>query len=582
MRRSTAVLAGVWFALAPAALAAQAISFKSELPRTLVFIQEKGDAGVATRDVVAFLREANFPLVDPALAHTAAQRELVAKAIAGDEGAAVELGRNFGAHILIVGKSDWGTTIDPYTQRLQTGTAEVDIRAIRLDAGKVLAASRGNGRAIDATEQAARTKAIRDAITKIIENSEFVGALANNWEEEPWAARGDYFPRDPGSPSAALQMAAPRGAPKLAIVRTDVLPPIGGDVASRGIGVVKKADRGSTVKNDVKIEGVVVGAASVDVEGVKAKIEPLSADEARKMGLEGAAQRFSATVQLPANKDTVKVTATSPTGEVSTAAASPRIAQRWAVIVGVGDYKSDQITDLRYASKDAQAMYDFLRSPAAGPFEEDHILLLKDDKATGQALREAMFVFLQKANYNDLVVIYFAGHGAPDPTRPDNLYLLPYDADTKQLAATGFPMWDVKTALRRQIKAERVIVIADACHSGGTKDGETNPINGSFEDLFTPSRRVILTAADENELSYEDAKWGGGHGVFTFNLVEGLKGAADIDKNGIVTFAEVSDYVAGKVKTETNGRQSPQRGGLGDIPLSVVEAAAKASSGGTR
>ena len=59
-------------------------------------------------------------------------------------------------------------------------------------------------------------------------------------------------------------------------------------------------------------------------------------------------------------------------------------------------------------------------------------------------------------------MIYFAGHGVADPTRPDNLYLLPHDADVKQLAATGFPMWDVKTALRRQIKAERVIVIAEA------------------------------------------------------------------------------------------------------------------------
>jgi uncharacterized caspase-like protein len=139
-------------------------------------------------------------------------------------------------------------------------------------------------------------------------------------------------------------------------------------------------------------------------------------------------------------------------------------------------------------------------------------------------------------------------------------------------------MWDVKTALRRQIKAERVIVVADACHSGGTKDGETNPINGSFDDLFTPSRRVILTAANDNELSYEDQKWGGGHGVFTYNFVEGLKGAADSNKNGIVTFQEAADYVAVKVKAETNGRQNPQRGGLGDVPLSeVAPATAKAS-----
>ncbi len=575
MNRSAAVIAGLLLTIAPAIAAAQQIALTSELPRTLVFIQEKGGGGVATRDVMAFLRDAHFPLIDPALAQTTAQRQLVQAALKGDEAAAVELGRDFGAQVLIVGSADWGTAPDPLTTTMTTGTAEVELRALRLDAGKVLSTQRASGRELDATEQAARTKAIRKAVSQILERSEFVGAMANNWTEEPWSARG-YFKPDPGSTGAALSAPTPRGAPRLAIIRTDVLPPLG-TAGSRGIGVVKKADPKSGVKNDVRIEGVVVGqVANVSVEGVKAKVEALDAADAKRLGVETSAQRFTATLSLPANQDTVKVTATSPTGESAVAMAAPRIAQKWAVIVGVGDYKSGDITDLRFAAQDAQSMYDFLRTPAAGPFEQDHILLLKDAQATGQALREALFVFLQKANYNDLVVIYFAGHGVADPTRPDNLYLLPHDADVKQLAATGFPMWDVKTALRRQIKAERVIVIADACHSGGANQN-ANPINGAFEDLFTPSRRVILTAADENELSYEDTKWGGGHGVFTFNLLEGLKGAADADQNGIVTFAEASDYVAGKVKVETNGRQSPQRSGLGDIPLAEVSSAAKTS-----
>jgi len=574
MKLQKAVFAGMLIALAPAVLSAQAIEFTSELPRTLVFIQEKGDAGVATRDVVQFLRDANFPLVDPALAYTAAQRDLVQKALAGDEGAAVQLGRDFGAHVLVLGKADWGTSKDALDQNLQTGTAEVELRALRLDAGKVLSSSRGRGRIIEATEQAARAGAIRDAVTQIVQKSEFVGALANNWEEEPWSARG-YFTPDPGSPGAALQAPAPQGAPRLAIIRTDVLPPMTG--ASRGIGVIKRS-RDATVKNDVLIDGIVVGdVATVEVEGVAAKLSAVDAAEAQQLGVDAAARRFEARVALPATKDTVTVKATGRSGETATATAAPRIAQRWAVVIGVGDYQASDITDLRFASKDAQAMYDFLRSPQAG-FDEDRILLLKDAQATGQAMREALFVFLQKANYDDLVVIYYAGHGAPDPTRPDNLYLLPHDADTRALASTGFPMWDVKTALRRQIKAERVIVIADACHSGATRDGQTNPINTSFEDLFTPSRRVILTAADDNELSYEDTKWGGGHGVFTYNLIEGLKGAADVDGNGIVTFSEASEYVTGKVRQETNGRQTPQKSGLGDIPLAEVTAI-KAAAG---
>jgi hypothetical protein len=111
--------------------------------------------------------------------------------------------------VLIVGGADWGTAPDPLTTTMTTGTAEVELRALRLDAGKVLTTRRGSGRDLDATEQMARTKAIRKAVTQIVEQSEFVGALANNWNEEPWSARG-YFKPDPGSPGAAL--AAPTHA----------------------------------------------------------------------------------------------------------------------------------------------------------------------------------------------------------------------------------------------------------------------------------------------------------------------------------------------------------------------------------
>jgi hypothetical protein len=577
--RSQKLLAGALVALGVmmgtgSRVHAQGIVFKSDLPRTLVFINEEGNSGTATRDVMSFLQEAKFPLVDPALAHTGAQRELVKAALAGDEGAAVQLGRDFGAQVLVLGKADWGTTPDPVSGKLQTGTSEVSLRALRLDEGKVVALGHANGRKLDATEQAARTGAIHQAVASMLQKSEFVGSVVNNWDEQAWSTRG-YFNPDPGSPGAMQQQSGGDGSPKLAILRTDVLPPMKAGVASRGIGVVKKGDAKSGITNDVELEGLVVGAvSSVDVEGTKAKLTPIDAAEAKKLGVDGAATRFIARVTLPQNKDSVKVIATSPTGQTANAVAAPRIGERWAVVVGVSDYKATNIPHLRYAAADAQSFYDFLTSPSAGPFKEDHILFLKDGAATNQAIREAMFVFLQKANWNDLVVIYFAGHGAPDPSRPENLYLLPTDADVSQLASTGFPMWDVKTALRRQIKAERVLVIADACHSGGTKDGANNHVGGAFAELFTPSRRLTLTAADDNELSYEDSKWGGGHGVFTYNLLEGLKGAADADKNGIVTFAELSDYVAGKVKTETGGRQNPQRSGLGDIPLSVSQVVA--------
>jgi uncharacterized caspase-like protein len=281
------------------------------------------------------------------------------------------------------------------------------------------------------------------------------------------------------------------------------------------------------------------------------------------------------------SRDTVKVVATGPSGSTSQAVAAPRIDQRWAVVIGVGDYQSPDIPDLKYAKADAQAVYDFLRSDAAGPFTEDHILFLADGDATGAKMREALFVFLQQAKWDDLVFIYYAGHGAPDPQRPDNLYLLPSDADLTSLASTGFPMWDVKTALRRQIAAERVIVVADACHSAGTADGETlggaqgNAIAGTFAELFTPSRRLMMTAADTNEFSLEDARWEG-HGVFTHFLLEALQGKGDENKDGIITFTEAYDYISRSVVAATKGRQNPQRAGLGDVPLAIRPTAASA------
>ncbi|MBI4539228.1 MAG: caspase family protein [Gemmatimonadetes bacterium] len=579
-----ALLGGLWLAATAGPAAGQqraqqpaGIRFESDLPRTLVFIAEQGEGQVATRDFVRFLREAGFPLIDPALAQTGAQRDLVQKALQGDEGAATNLGRDFGAQVLVIGRADWGARPDPVDRSAMTATSEVEVRALRLDAGKVIATARANSRKLEATEQAARTAAIREATAEILSRTSFIGQVMNNWESEPWQ-EALYWKPDPGSVPAQVEKAASASdRPGLAILSADVAPASGG--GTRGLGVVKRGDRSAALFNPVRLEGVVVGpAVEVKVEGKAARLEPLPVELKKRLGIEGDAQRFVAETTLPLSKDTVKVVAVGPSGATTEAVAAPRIDQRWAVVIGIGQYQSPEIPDLQYAGEDARAVHEFLTSATAGPFEKDHILFLQDERATAAAMREALFVFLQKADWDDLVVIYFAGHGAPDPNRPDNLYLLPYDTDLKAMAATAFPMWDVKTALRRQIAAERVVVIADACHSAGTQKevtegaelGRSNPIASGFAELFAPSRRLSITAADVNEFSLEDARWGG-HGVFTYFLLEALKGAGDGNSDGIITFTEAYDYLTSKVPDATNGRQNPQRAGFGDVPLAVVE-----------
>lgn len=564
-----------------APLAGQDISFETELPRTLVFIQEEARGQVAAREMTTFLREAGFPVIDPALAQEAAQRELVRQALEGDEGAATELGRDFGAQVLILGVADWGARPDPVDGSLITATAEVSIRALRLDRGDVVSSATADARILEATEQAARSKAIRTATQEILTTSPLVGRLINDWDDRPWED-AEYWKPDPGSVREAASEASadPGGAPGLAVLRTEVLPAETG--GTRGIGVVRKGSSSlSGVTNTVRLEGVVVGQVrSVLVEGQEAVLQPLDAGEAARLGLQDVpAQRFARSFDLPISRDSVRISATGPGGGVIETVASPRIDKRWAVVVGIGRYDSADIPDLDYARSDAQAVYDFLSSDAAGPFDE--ILFLADEDATGAALREALFVFLQQADWDDLVVIYYAGHGAPDPHRPDNLYLFPVDSDVHSLPATGFPMWDVKTAVRRHVPAERVIVFVDACHSAGTsQDGtgsvvggaDRNGIAGGFANLFSPSRRLMMAAAGTEEFSFEGPQWDG-HGAFTYHLLEALHGGGDSNGDGVVTFTEAFEHIYGHVRSDTQGRQNPQWSGFGDVPLAVVDPA---------
>ncbi|MCH7991143.1 MAG: caspase family protein [Gemmatimonadetes bacterium] len=573
-----AVLFFAGLLLLPLGSTAQEIVFEGDRPRMMVFIQEEGRGKVASREMTSFLREAGFPVIDPALAIDEASQALVTAAMNGNDGAATQLGRDWGAQVIILGVADYATRESPGGGSLITATTEVAVRALRLDLGEVVSDAVADARAIEATGQAARAKAIRAATQEVI--GKFIGAVLNDWEERSWQ-EDSYWVPDPGSiqESAARTASAATGgvgvAPGLAVLSAEVLP-AEGDVATRGIGVVRRNQGGSSsVQNVVRLEGVVIGdATSVQVQGQPAQIESMTAEEIARLGLSGSdVRRFSREFTLPISQDSVLIVAEGAGGQTTQTFAAPRIDKRWAVVIGVGKYQSDDIPDLEFATSDARAMKEFLESDAAGPFDE--VLYLENERATGAAMREALFVFLQQADWDDLVLIYYAGHGAPDPGRPDNLYLLPTDADLGSLAATGFPMWDVKTALRRQIAAERVIVIADACHAAGTADGDvvgggaSNHIAGGFQGLFTPSRRLMMTAADTNEFSLEDERWGG-HGVFTHFLLDGLHGAGDLDGNGIVTFTELFEHVSVNVRAATNGRQNPQRSGFGDIPLAVV------------
>jgi hypothetical protein len=255
--------------------------------------------------------------------------------------------------------------------------------------------------------------------------------------------------------------------------------------------------------------------------------------------------------------------------------------ERYAVIVGISHYGHAGMgfSNLRFANRDAMAFRDFLLSPEGGSFKPENVKFLVDQAATSQNVRSALFTFLTKPRPEDLVVIYWAGHGAPDPNDRRNLYLLTYDTQVEDMGGTAFPMWQLQDVFGRILKAKRVITFTDSCHSYGISGqalrasaAENNLVNQYLSRYASEGDRAVVTASDISQLSYEGENWGGGHGVFTFYLLRGLEGEADADKDGIVTAGELFAYVRDHVSDATNGDQRPVAfpGLAANLPLSGV------------
>lgn len=255
---------------------------------------------------------------------------------------------------------------------------------------------------------------------------------------------------------------------------------------------------------------------------------------------------------------------------------------RWAVIVGISKYQHS-IINLKYADRDAESLYQLLLTPNGGSFKSDHICKLTNEHATTRNITRALRSFLKKPAREELVLIYFACHGSPDPDRPSNVYLLTHDTDPNDIAGTALPMEDIDRALKGILLSEKVIILADTCHSAAIGGGiggrrsvvdDAKLLNRFLRDIGQSKGGVaLLTSAEANEVSFEDTRWGGGHGVFTHYLLKGMRGAADLDGNGIVTIGELFEYVRDNVKQATDYRQHPSIGTNAydrNLPVSIA------------
>ncbi len=243
----------------------------------------------------------------------------------------------------------------------------------------------------------------------------------------------------------------------------------------------------------------------------------------------------------------------------------------WALIIGIADYQHSAVEDLKYAKDDAYLIANFYQRPEGGAIADDQMHLLIDSRASRANIIGALQSISLKAGEEDIILIYFAGHGLEG-------MFLPYDYDLKN---TVILHSEIVASIEKS-RAKHKIVIADACASGsmngaiatlgaqGRSIAQAEQAMKSYYNAFQNSHSgtvfLLATKSQESALEYNKLR----QGVFSFFLIEGLlKGYANTDHDNIITVGEIFEYLRQRVKNYTNGLQTPTLHGTYDKSMPI-------------
>jgi hypothetical protein len=264
-------------------------------------------------------------------------------------------------------------------------------------------------------------------------------------------------------------------------------------------------------------------------------------------------------------------TALAQTAGTGATALLPRL---FVLAVGVNRYANARY-NLNFARQDAEAVARFYTTQHQKLFSEVHTRILLDEQATRGNILDGLD-WLGGMAQNDRAIIFLAGHGQ---TSDDNtFYFLGHDADFEKLRRTGLKWTELQDTLRTL--PGTVILMADACHAGAAtreytrRDGSSvwNPEELARAFIGLDTGVVVFMASMGREFSVENADWG--HGAFTKALLDGMRGAADYEKDDLLHLSELQTYVQRTVPKLTNNNQHPtihKPQTVPDFPMAVLK-----------
>ncbi|MDY7227631.1 polysaccharide deacetylase family protein [Hyalangium rubrum] len=235
--------------------------------------------------------------------------------------------------------------------------------------------------------------------------------------------------------------------------------------------------------------------------------------------------------------------------------------ESFAVVIGINAYQ--KWPKLSYAVNDAEGVREMLVSKYR--FKPENIQVLLDGEATREKILSALGDVLSnpdKVHRDDRVFVFFAGHGVTRklPNGKSLGYIVPVDADTSNYQSQAISMTNFQD-ISEAIPAKHVFFVMDACYSGlaltrgGAPGGD---VRKYLQEMTRRSTRQVLTAGGADEQVADQGP--NGHSIFTWTLLQGMEGKADLNTDGFVTASELAAYVGPTVSSLS--RQTPAFGSM--------------------
>jgi tetratricopeptide (TPR) repeat protein len=255
----------------------------------------------------------------------------------------------------------------------------------------------------------------------------------------------------------------------------------------------------------------------------------------------------------------------------------------YALVYGVSEYKNlDASSQLKYADNDAQDFYNLLLTTKLAP-DSNNIYRKIDAEATASNFFGDFDKVLRRLKEGDRLIIYFAGHGDVEKNGVDAGYLLGATSNGVPYAANGTIDLDMlQRYVNAAVKAKsKVLLITDACRPGDLPGGNEGRFatRDFIESNFKGNSIIKLLSCGQGELSQEKIfPSAGGHGLFTYFLLEALEGMSVAPNKENITVFDIKKYLEDSVRAySSNESQNPVIVGTSNEVLLKVDPTLRAS-----